>query len=184
MVIKCEQVSFQIAVPEARMKWVCGFSWGNNRLMYFTTMENFTKRSEAVLWEVGLAENTCSPSVDRDAQSSAKNCTFNQLFFRRRNFSLNGWQLEMIQFTAHCLKKSGALWEGKCKKPSVLKFASWKFVSLVHWKVKVVAPSELGGFRAGRRSGVSVYLWKFARDLGTLEVHTVWRYSAEFSCSA
>lgn len=182
--IKCEQVSLQIAVPRARMKWVCGFSRGNNRFMCFTTVESFTKCSKAVLWEVELAENMCSPSVDWDAQSSVKNCTFNQLFFRRRNFSLNGWQLEMIQFTVHCLKKSDALWEGKRKKPLVLKFANWKFVSLFHWKAKVIAQSELGGFRAERRSGVSVSVWKFAHDLGTFKFHTVWRYSAELSCSA
>lgn len=164
------------------MKWVCGFSWGNNRLTYFTTMENFTKRSLAVLWEVGLAENMCSPSVDRDAQNSVKNCTFNQLFYRRRNFSVNGWQLEMIQFTAHCLKKSDALWEGKCKKPSVLKFASWKFVSLFHWKAHVIAQSELGSFRARRKPRVSLYVWKFVHDLVTFKVHTMW--SVELSCSA
>lgn len=35
-------------------------------------MENFTKRSLAVLWEVGLAENMCSPSVDRDAGTVLK----------------------------------------------------------------------------------------------------------------
>lgn len=87
--IKCEQVSLQKAVPKDRTKRVCGFSQGNNRLMYFTTMENFTKHSKAVLREVRLAENTCSPSADWDTQNSLKNCTFNQLAFRLKNFRLN-----------------------------------------------------------------------------------------------
>jgi len=71
-------------------------------------MENFTECSKAVLREVV----SCSPSVGWTTQNSLKNCRFNQIAFRLQNFRLNAWHLEMIQSTAHRLKRSDALWGG------------------------------------------------------------------------